>query len=201
MQPRRCAPPGSSISLSISGTRAWPRRCSKASCPSTTPVWSRRWRSKTIASSCVAASERGSRRSDLEALAALPGLHGTGDEVWEKAERVLGATRAAGPLAELARSGRWLEIASCAPKLVIDLGETWNFTYYTGMMFQILAEGPGAAVGSGGRYDGLLGALRRAPGCRGLRRRSRQPGLGAFDGGRDAWRSPPGSWFPATATG
>jgi len=43
-----------------------------------------------------------------------------------------------------------------APKVVIDLGETWNFAYYTGVMFQILAEGPGAAVGSGGRYDGLL---------------------------------------------
>jgi ATP phosphoribosyltransferase regulatory subunit len=94
---------------------------------------------------------------DLEALAALPGLHGSAEELWERAERVLGATRAAGPLAELKALWQTARDRGLAPKLVIDLGETWNFQYYTGVMFQILAEGPGAAVGSGGRYDGLLG--------------------------------------------
>jgi ATP phosphoribosyltransferase regulatory subunit len=94
--------------------------------------------------------------SDLEALAALPGLHGSGDELWEKAERVLGPTRAAGPLAELRALWQVARDRELSPKLLIDLGEIWNFNYYTGVMFQILAEGPGAAVGSGGRYDGLL---------------------------------------------
>jgi ATP phosphoribosyltransferase regulatory subunit len=104
--------------------------------------------------------ERGERAGlggkDLEALAALPGLHGSGEELWTSAERILGGTRAAGPLAELKALWQVARDRGLAPKLVIDLGETWNFAYYTGVMFQILAEGPGAAVGSGGRYDGLL---------------------------------------------
>jgi ATP phosphoribosyltransferase regulatory subunit len=44
-----------------------------------------------------------------------------------------------------------------ATDVVVDLGETRNFAYYSGMMFQILAAGPGAPVASGGRYDALLG--------------------------------------------
>src|SRR5690606_10881730 len=47
-------------------------------------------------------------------------------------------------------------------------GETWRFDYYTGPMFQLLAEGPGLPVGSGGRYDALyarFGAARPAAGC------------------------------------
>jgi ATP phosphoribosyltransferase regulatory subunit len=95
-------------------------------------------------------------RGELEALAALPALHGSGDELWKEAERVLGATPAAEPLSELRALWQVARDRELAPKLVIDLGETWNFNYYTGVMFQILAEGPGAAVGSGGRYDGLL---------------------------------------------
>jgi len=94
--------------------------------------------------------------ADLAALVALPMLHGSGDTLWKDAEKVLGPTRAAGPLAELRALSNQVAERSLAPKLVIDLGETWNFNYYTGTMFQILAEGPGAAVGSGGRYDGLL---------------------------------------------
>ncbi len=94
--------------------------------------------------------------SDLAALVALPVLHGAGAELWRDAEKVLGPTRAAAPLAELRALFQRAEERALAPKLVVDLGETWNFNYYTGAMFQILAEGPGAAVGSGGRYDGLL---------------------------------------------
>lgn len=38
----------------------------------------------------------------------------------------------------------------------IDLGDVYGLDYYTGMTFKIYAEGPGLAIGSGGRYDGLL---------------------------------------------
>jgi ATP phosphoribosyltransferase regulatory subunit len=50
-----------------------------------------------------------------------------------------------------------VQTADLAPELLIDLSETRHFAYYTGLMFQIHAEGPGSPIGAGGRYDGLLG--------------------------------------------
>jgi ATP phosphoribosyltransferase regulatory subunit len=112
------------------------------------------------------AARAGLSAEDLRALSALPDLHG-GAETWERAERVLAGTRAVTAVREL--RSLWdaaLEL-EVAPKLSVDFGETWDFAYYTGPMFQILAEGPGAPVGSGGRYDRLLerfGAPRAAAG-------------------------------------
>jgi len=40
-------------------------------------------------------------------------------------------------------------------ELAFDLGEVRGWDYYTGVRFSILAEGPGAPIASGGRYDGL----------------------------------------------
>jgi ATP phosphoribosyltransferase regulatory subunit len=55
---------------------------------------------------------------------------------------------------------RWIweavSAAELAPKLLVDLSETRNFAYYTGLMFQIHADGPGSPIGAGGRYDSLL---------------------------------------------
>jgi ATP phosphoribosyltransferase regulatory subunit len=41
--------------------------------------------------------------------------------------------------------------------LRVDLGEVRGFAYYTGAIFHLFADGPGEPVGSGGRYDDLLG--------------------------------------------
>jgi ATP phosphoribosyltransferase regulatory subunit len=92
----------------------------------------------------------------LAALSELCDLHG-GAEVWPRAERLLGATPAEPALRELRQI--WDAIASLdlAPKLLLDLSETRNFAYYTGVMFQIHADGPGSPIGAGGRYDSLLG--------------------------------------------
>jgi ATP phosphoribosyltransferase regulatory subunit HisZ len=49
-----------------------------------------------------------------------------------------------------------VEQRGLAPAVVVDLGETRNFAYYTGTTFQLHAHGPGVPVASGGRYDGLL---------------------------------------------
>ncbi|HET9959663.1 MAG TPA: ATP phosphoribosyltransferase regulatory subunit [Polyangiaceae bacterium] len=100
------------------------------------------------------------------ALAELPLLHG-GVEVFARAERALGATPAAPALQELKRLFEAALRAELAPSILVDLGETRDFEYYTGPLFQIHAEGPGSALGSGGRYDGLLarfGAARPAVG-------------------------------------
>ena len=91
----------------------------------------------------------------LDALVALPELHG-GAEIWPRAERSLSGTAAEEPMRSLERVWRAALQAELAPRFVLDLGETREFYYYTGVMFHLLAEGPGEPLGSGGRYDTLF---------------------------------------------
>jgi len=91
----------------------------------------------------------------LDALVALPDLHG-GADLWPRAERALGGTAAEPPMRSLERVWRAAVQAQLAPRFVLDLGETREFYYYTGVMFHLLAEGPGEPLGSGGRYDTLF---------------------------------------------
>jgi ATP phosphoribosyltransferase regulatory subunit len=108
-----------------------------------------------------AAARAGLPRNEQEALGALAELHG-GREVWPAAAKVLAGTRAAAGAAEL--SGVFDEVLErgLASSVVVDLGETRNFAYYTGTTFQLHAQGPGTPIASGGRYDGLLGRFGRA---------------------------------------
>lgn len=101
------------------------------------------------------AERAGLRGRELEALSELPSLCG-GSDVWGRAERLLSGTPAEEPARDLRSLYEAAYAAGLAPNLIVDLGETWNFAYYTGMMFQVLAEGPGEPVGSGGRYDRLF---------------------------------------------
>jgi ATP phosphoribosyltransferase regulatory subunit len=48
-----------------------------------------------------------------------------------------------------------------AARLRLDLGEVRGLDYYTGPSFALLADGPGEALGAGGRYDDLLGRFGR----------------------------------------
>jgi len=91
----------------------------------------------------------------LDALVALPELHG-GADVWPRAERALSGTPAEQPMRLLERVWNAAVRADLAPRFVLDLGETREFYYYTGVMFHLLAEGPGEPLGSGGRYDTLF---------------------------------------------
>jgi ATP phosphoribosyltransferase regulatory subunit len=112
------------------------------------------------------AERAGVRGRELDALVALPGLYG-GHDVWSRADRQLAGTSAEKPARELRALYDAAVAAELWPNVVVDLGETWNFAYYTGMLFQVLAEGPGEAVGSGGRYDSLFdrfGSARPAAG-------------------------------------
>ena len=92
----------------------------------------------------------------LSAIAQLCELHG-GTEVWPRADRLLAGTAAEPALRELRQIWDATSGAELAPKLLVDLSETRNFAYYTGLMFQIHADGPGSPIGAGGRYDSLLG--------------------------------------------
>ena len=49
-----------------------------------------------------------------------------------------------------------LEAAGLGARLGVDLSDARGSSYYTGMSFNLLAEGPGEPVGAGGRYDQLL---------------------------------------------
>lgn len=69
------------------------------------------------------------------------------------------ASRAA--LDELARVTDALEDAGLGEHLAFDLGELRGHGYYTGVSFNLLADGPGEPLGGGGRYDDLLGRYGR----------------------------------------
>lgn len=101
-----------------------------------------------------AAEGAGLEQKRVATLAKLCGLHG-GEEVWDKAERYLKSTQAAQGVSELRRLSEAIIQAQLAPRLFFDLGDTHHLAYYTGVTFQLLAEGPGEAVASGGRYDEL----------------------------------------------
>jgi ATP phosphoribosyltransferase regulatory subunit len=107
-----------------------------------------------------AAAAAGLGAREQAALGALSELHG-GAEVLKNAARVLGGTRAEPGLVELSRVLEEVTRRGLAPSVVVDLGETRNFAYYTGTTFQLHAHGPGVPIASGGRYDGLLGGFGR----------------------------------------
>lgn len=95
------------------------------------------------------------------AIARLADMHGggagepSGEAVIAAAEPLVAGTPAAAALREL---GVLFGAArrELGDVLRVDLGEVRGFAYYTGMIFQILAPGPGEPIGAGGRYDDLL---------------------------------------------
>ena len=107
-----------------------------------------------------AAAAAGLAQREQDALAALAELHG-GPEILQSARAVLAGTRAEAGLEELSRVLVEVGRRGLAPNVVVDLGETRNFAYYTGTTFQLHAHGPGVPIASGGRYDGLLGGFGR----------------------------------------
>ena len=100
--------------------------------------------------------------SHATAINALVHLNG-GEEVFEQARSSLEHTPAWPCVQELLSLYKalvaLLHDEGHSPQIVVDLGETRAAAYYTGPTFQILAEGPGRPVASGGRYDALYGAF------------------------------------------
>jgi len=101
-----------------------------------------------------------------DVLAALIDLHGD-LAVLAAARRVLkGHPDLLGELSRLEALAKTLVARDLGERLVVDLGEVRGFGYYTGPSFALLAEGPGEPIGSGGRYDDLLGRFGHpAPGA------------------------------------
>jgi ATP phosphoribosyltransferase regulatory subunit len=109
-------------------------------------------------------------RASIEALAARSGVRGKarstliemvdlwgGTEILDRARRLFPGKDTSARLDALADLHARLVDRGLGPRLALDLGEVRGFGYYTGPSFTLLAEGPGEAIGGGGRYDDLLG--------------------------------------------
>lgn len=86
------------------------------------------------------------------ALRRLPYLFG-GPEVLDEAEKLAGPCES---LDYLRRLYGELAAAGCGDCVRFDLGLVHQLDYYTGVVFRGYAQGAGAPVLSGGRYDGLM---------------------------------------------
>ena len=86
------------------------------------------------------------------ALRRLPYLFG-GVEVLDEAEKLAGACES---IDHLRRLYDELSAAGYGSCVRFDLGLVHQIDYYTGLVFRGYAEGAGAPVLSGGRYDGLM---------------------------------------------
>jgi ATP phosphoribosyltransferase regulatory subunit len=82
----------------------------------------------------------------------------------EEARAVLDNTRSLEALDALERTWDIVEALELSDVFDLDLGDVSGLDYYTGLVFKIYAEGAGARVGSGGRYDELTANFgRREP--------------------------------------
>jgi ATP phosphoribosyltransferase regulatory subunit len=90
-----------------------------------------------------------------EVLEKLPDLIGRA-EVLDRAAALAVSQEARDSIARLARIDTLLNSDERA-RVVYDLGEIRGLDYYTGMRFEVFVAGVGKAIGSGGRYDQLLG--------------------------------------------
>jgi len=72
------------------------------------------------------------------------------------AEVIAGAKKAFGDEPALRELSRVVARIDGDHPLSVDLGEIRGAAYYTGVSFALLADGPGEAVGTGGRYDALM---------------------------------------------
>ncbi len=97
----------------------------------------------------------------VDALVRLSGFAG-GAAVVEDAAAIVGVSpAAAAALEELTVVVRAFRDAGLGDRVAVDLAEVRGFDYYTGLVFRAYAPSLGFEVGSGGRYDALLGRFGR----------------------------------------
>jgi ATP phosphoribosyltransferase regulatory subunit len=109
----------------------------------------------------VLASRAGGSGSDLaRSLTRLA----RGRGAIQEARAVLNNTRSLEALDALEKTWGIVEALELSDVFDLDLGDVSGLDYYTGLVFKIYAEGAGARVGSGGRYDELTANFgRREP--------------------------------------
>jgi ATP phosphoribosyltransferase regulatory subunit len=93
-------------------------------------------------------------------LVATLGFTG-GLEALNEAEKLAASDESARALARLREVAGSLRDLGLEDRLRLDLGEVRGFDYYTGLVFEIHAEGAGLELGGGGRYDSLVARFGR----------------------------------------
>jgi ATP phosphoribosyltransferase regulatory subunit len=91
-----------------------------------------------------------------DAVAKAPFLIG-GREVFAEARALTAARGAHAALDHLEAVAAELFAAGMEGHVLVDLGETRDLAYYTGVVFEVLVPDIGFALGGGGRYDDLVG--------------------------------------------
>jgi len=104
----------------------------------------------------------GHGESGAARLAGLLDLIG-GEEVLDRAAAVVDHPTAREALGVLRDVVRLMRCYGLSKSIVLDLAEIRGRAYYSGLIFELFAEGVGYEVGRGGRYDALIG--RFGPSC------------------------------------
>ena len=99
------------------------------------------------------------KKEDAEELTRLLLFIGTGDEFARKLpewQTLLGGAlkEALGYLEQIHKG--WESLGIFGDMFRIDLSETGNLPYYSGIVFSAYTDGCGTSLASGGRYDGML---------------------------------------------
>lgn len=99
-----------------------------------------------------------------QSLARTLTRHARGPGAFEEARAALNNARSLEALDALEKTWGIVEALELTEVFDLDLGDVSGLDYYTGLVFKIYAEGAGARVGSGGRYDELTANFgRREP--------------------------------------
>lgn len=102
----------------------------------------------------IALKKYGASKKAQSALLALPSLFG-GVQILETAKSFTDNGMALSALEHLQEVYAYLRELGVEQYISFDLGTIKSLSYYSGMVFTGLAEGVGAPILSGGRYDGL----------------------------------------------
>jgi len=113
---------------------------------------------RAVAEALEGASESDPARKALQGLSEDGGIR---QSLSQARTALAGIERARAALDDLEALSSALEEAGLGNRVAIDLSESRDLDYYTGMVFRIYSGGLGFDVGGGGRYDSLLARLGR----------------------------------------
>ena len=108
----------------------------------------------------VLAGERISKAA-ARAIREAPELYGQEEVLTRGQILAAGDPALTAPLERLSQVYQVLCAAGYRESLLLDIGEYRGFDYYDGVVFDVFAEGMGAELGGGGRYDHLIGRFGR----------------------------------------
>lgn len=108
----------------------------------------------------ILAGERISKTA-ARAIREAPELYGQEEVLARGQVLAAGDPALTAPLERLSQVYQVLCAAGYRESLLLDIGEFRGFDYYDGVVFDVFAEGMGAELGGGGRYDHLIGRFGR----------------------------------------